>query len=224
MPRVYPFAGGSTPIGELRRFLIEKGLEKGIIRAPASWHFLWVTEFPLFTPTSKAGLSAGEGQQSEAGISSTHHPFTAPHEDDFHHFATDPLKVRAQHYDLVLNGVELGGGSRRIHDPELQRYILKDIIKVPEARLKTFEHLIDVLASGCPPHAGIALGLDRLVAILTGTGSLRDVIAFPKNKVGKDVCVGSPATVEEEQLQMLGIGVDKKRSRKMANADVDVEL
>ncbi|TGZ76261.1 hypothetical protein EX30DRAFT_345031 [Ascodesmis nigricans] len=213
MPRVYPFAGGSTPIGDLRRFLIEEGLARGVITPYQEFAFTWITDFPLFTPTTKASQAAGEGQHSESGFSATHHPFTAPMEEDFAFLDTDPLKVRAQHYDIVVNGVELGGGSRRIHDPELQRYILEDIIKVPAARMKTFEHLLHVLGSGCPPHAGIALGFDRLVALLVGSNSVRDVIAFPKNTAGKDMCVSSPSSVESEQLDVLGIQRKERKPR-----------
>lgn len=97
------------------------------------------------------------------------------------------------HYDLVLNGVELGGGSVRIHDAAFQEYIFRDILKLSAAEIEEFRHLLTALASGCPPHAGIALGFDRLVATLFGTHSIRDVIAFPKTGAGKDLMVNSPA-------------------------------
>jgi aspartyl-tRNA synthetase len=100
----------------------------------------------------------------------------------------------------VANGVELGGGSRRIHDPDLQRYILNEVIKVHPSKLRQFDHLLDVLGSGCPPHAGIALGFDRLIAVMMGTDSVRDVIAFPKNSKGVDPMVGSPSRVNDEEL------------------------
>lgn len=102
---------------------------------------------------------------------------------------------------MVVNGVELGGGSVRIHDADLQHYILKDILQLPEQRIKEFDHLLEALASGCPPHAGIALGLDRMIALLAGTNSIRDVIAFPKTASGADALVGSPSPVDKKVLK-----------------------
>ncbi|KAF8541621.1 tRNA synthetases class II-domain-containing protein [Trichophaea hybrida] len=190
------FIGGSTIMGRLRQALINKAVEAGVLAKPKTYEFVWITDFPLFTPVT----SDEPGQSGIVGFASTHHPFTAPHEDDFELLATDPLKVRAEHYDIVVNGVELGGGSRRIHDPELQRYILEDVIKVHPDKLRQFDHLIDVLGSGCPPHAGIALGFDRLIAVLMGTDNIREVIAFPKNSNGADPLVGSPSLVTDEDL------------------------
>jgi len=188
--------GGSTIMGRLRQALINKAVEAGVLVRPKTYEFVWITDFPLFTPVT----SDEPGQSGTVGFASTHHPFTAPHEEDFELLATDPLKVRAEHYDIVLNGVELGGGSRRIHDPEFQRYILEDVIKVHPDKLHQFDHLIDVLGSGCPPHAGIALGFDRLIAVMMGTDNIRDVVAFPKNSNGADPLVGSPSLATDEDL------------------------
>jgi aspartyl-tRNA synthetase len=108
----------------------------------------------------------------------------------------------ADHYDLVVNGVELGGGSRRIHDAAVQEFIFRDILKMPAERLADFSHLLDALRSGCPPHAGLALGFDRLVAVMLGKESVRDVIAFPKTgKGGDDAMVGAPSLMTEEALK-----------------------
>ena len=187
---------GSTRLGRLRAALINKAVEAGIVHVKPGFEFVWIVEFPLFSPVD----ASEPGQSGRAGLASTHHPFTAPHEDDFALLAADPRKVRAEHYDLVVNGVELGGGSRRIHDPALQRYILKEIIKVDPSKIHQFDHLIEVLGSGCPPHAGIALGFDRLIAVMMGTDSVRDVIAFPKNSNGADPMVKSPSLARDVDL------------------------
>jgi len=164
-----------------------------------------VTDFPLFSPDLHEAADPGQG--GVAGIRSTHHPFTAPQVEDLKYLANEPLKVKGQHYDLVVNGVELGGGSVRIHDADLQHHILKEILKLPDRRVKEFDHLLEALASGCPPHAGIALGLDRMIALLAGTNSIRDVIAFPKTASGADVLVASPSTVDERVLKEYHLSV-----------------
>jgi len=192
-----PFTGGSTPIGRLRLALHKAAVAQGYLAAPTGFEFLWITDFPLFSPTN----DVDPGQGGSAGISSTHHPFTAPKSiEDIDLLATDPLAVKADHYDIVVNGVELGGGSRRIHNADFQEYILRDILKMSEERLKDFRHLLDVLSAGCPPHAGIALGFDRLVAVMLGRNSVRDVIAFPKSGRGEDLLVKSPRVMTREQL------------------------
>lgn len=200
-----PFAGGSTALGRLRLALHKAALAHGLMPKPTDWDFLWVNEFPLFSPTT----SEDPGQGGAAGLSSTHHPFTAPaFVEDIDLLATDPLSVRADHYDLVLNGVELGGGSRRIHDPKLQRYILQNVLQMSDARIKDFDHLLDVLATGCPPHAGIALGFDRLIAMMMGRESIRDVIAFPKTGSGDDPLVRSPSLMTAEQLRTYHLKIE----------------
>ena len=200
-----PFSGGSTPIGNLRLALHRFAVAKSLIPAPTGWQFLWINQFPLFTPTN----DADPGQGGSAGLSATHHPFTAPASAvDIEILATEPLAVRADHYDLVLNGVELGGGSRRIHSAAFQEYILRDILRVSDERMEDFAHLIEVLRMGCPPHAGLAIGFDRLVATMLGKESIRDVIAFPKSQ-GKDLLVSSPGRITEEQLETYGLALRK---------------
>ncbi|KAE8414116.1 putative aspartyl-tRNA synthetase [Aspergillus pseudocaelatus] len=194
-----PFSGGSTPIGDLRRALHSAAVTSGFKPAPTGFDFRWIVDFPLFSPSS----DSEPGQGGAAGISSTHHPFTAPKTAaDVDLLLTDPTKVVADHYDLVVNGVELGGGSRRIHDATVQEFILRDILQMPAERLADFSHLLEALRAGCPPHAGLALGFDRLVAVMLGKESVRDVIAFPKiGKVGEDPMVKAPSVMTEEALE-----------------------
>ncbi|TKA76094.1 hypothetical protein B0A55_04426 [Friedmanniomyces simplex] len=193
-----PFAGGSTPVGNLRLALHKAAVKQGLLPAPKGFAFTWITDFPLFSPNN----DSDPGQGGSAGISSTHHPFTAPKTpEDVDLLLTDPLQAKADHYDLVLNGVELGGGSRRIHNAEMQAFILRDILKMSDVRMRDFGHLIEVFRAGCAPHAGMALGFDRLVAVMLGRESVRDVIAFPKSGSGEDLLVKSPTRVTEEQLK-----------------------
>lgn len=193
-----PHFGGSTPMGNLRLALHKTAAAWGYIPAPQGFEFLWVTDFPLFSPSS----ASEPGQGGAAGLSATHHPFTAPKTaEDVDLLLTDPRKVKAEHYDLVVNGVELGGGSRRLHNAAVQEFVLRDILKMSDERLKDFAHLIEVLRAGCPPHAGMALGFDRLIAVMLGRESVRDVIAFPKSGRGEDLLVKSPSRMTEEQLQ-----------------------
>ncbi|KAL1643118.1 aspartate--tRNA ligase msd1 [Diplodia intermedia] len=193
-----PFSGGSTPIGNLRLALNKAAVAKGLVPAPQGFEFLWITDFPLFSPSS----DTEPGQGGAAGLSATHHPFTAPKTaEDVGLLSTDPARVRAEHYDIVVNGVELGGGSRRIHDARVQEFVMRDVLKMSEERLQDFRHLLDVLRAGCPPHAGIALGFDRLIAVMLGKESVRDVIAFPKSGKGEDLLVKAPNAVTKEQLE-----------------------
>lgn len=206
-----PFHGGSTPLGNLRLALSKAAIASNLIPPPDpnATHFLWITDFPLFTPTTANDTDPGQG--GAAGLTSTHHPFTAPKTPaDIDLLLTRPLDAKAAHYDIVLNGVELGGGSRRIHSAAIQRLIFADVLRMPASRVAQFEHLLRVLGSGCPPHAGIALGWDRLCAALTGSESVRDVIAFPKSGRGEDVLVGSPNGVSEEQARMYHLRVGEK--------------
>ncbi|KAF1974394.1 aspartyl-tRNA synthetase-like protein [Bimuria novae-zelandiae CBS 107.79] len=186
-----PFTGGSTVLGNLRLALYKAAIAQGLIEAPKpnDYKFAWVTDFPLFSPTN----DAEPGQGGTSGLASTHHPFTAPKTAaDLDLLLTDPTKAIAAHYDIVVNGVELGGGSRRIHNAEVQEFIFRDVLKMAPERIEDFRHLLEALRSGCPPHAGLALGWDRLIAMLTGVESVRDVIAFPKSGSGEDVLVKSP--------------------------------
>ncbi|KUL87103.1 hypothetical protein ZTR_05568 [Talaromyces verruculosus] len=192
-----PFSGGSTPLGDLRKALHSEAVKAGVKETPKGFNFLWIVDFPLFSPIDENE----PGQGGTAGLASTHHPFTAPKSAaDVDLMVTDPAAVVADHYDLVVNGVELGGGSRRIHDARVQEIVFRDILKMPASRLTEFSHLLEALKAGCPPHAGIALGFDRLIAIMLGKESVRDVIAFPKSGKGEDVMVGSPSELSEEVL------------------------
>lgn len=192
-----PFVGeGSTTMGNLRRDLHMALVSQGIVPKPLKHEFLWITSFPLFSPAT----DSDPGQGGHAGIKSTHHPFTAPKTlEDVQRMQTDPLSCIGDHFDLVINGVEVGGGSRRIHDSRIQEMVLKDILKVPEKQAEEFRPLLEALRAGCPPHAGIALGFDRLMAIMRGVSTMRDVIAFPKSAGGEDKMVGAPAMVGEER-------------------------
>lgn len=152
---------------------------------------LWIVDFPLFLQDDVQG-----------NLVSAHHPFTQAHPEDLHLLETEPLKVRGLHYDLVINGCEVGGGSIRIHDAVLQTFILKNILQIEPESL---HHLIDALHSGCPPHGGIALGLDRLMSLLCRTSSIRDVIAFPKGIDGKDYMSGAPVPISEEEQKLYHI-------------------
>ncbi|KAI9481356.1 MAG: tRNA synthetases class II-domain-containing protein, partial [Benjaminiella poitrasii] len=188
--------GGNTTMGRVRLHLSSLMQQKGLLELDKEkFKFLWIESFPLFTP-------------DEQGIrrwQSTHHPFTAPYDEDIAMLATAPEKVRGQHYDLVLNGVEMGGGSIRIHSPVMQTYILEKVLQLEKYEYKRFDHLIDALGGGCPPHGGIALGFDRLMAILCDSASIRDVIAFPKAAGGKDFVVNSPSEVTMAQLSEYGL-------------------
>lgn len=192
-----PFSGGLTTLGNLRLALHKAAVSQGLIAKPTGFRFVWINDFPLFSPSS----DTEPGQGGTAGLSSTHHPFTAPKTaSDVELLLSAPEKVIAAHYDIVVNGVELGGGSRRIHNAEVQEFILRDVLQMKKERLEDFRHLLDVLRSGCPPHAGLALGWDRLIAVMLGKESVRDVIAFPKSGRGEDMLVKSPNPVTREQL------------------------
>ncbi|KAJ2857894.1 aspartate--tRNA ligase msd1 [Coemansia erecta] len=175
----------NTTLGRIRTLMAKMLQEKGYLDILNDIYcFLWIEDFPLFTR---------DVDDANGRLSATHHPFTAPVEKDLPLLYTNPAKVHGQHYDLVLNGVELGGGSIRVHDPDVQSYIFKDILKLPPKIESSFDHLVTALGHGCPPHGGIALGLDRLIAILTESPSLRDVIAFPKSSNGRDLFMHSPS-------------------------------
>jgi aspartyl-tRNA synthetase len=160
------------------------------------WAFCWVTEFPLF-----------QWNAEEKRWEAEHHPFTAPHPDDLARISSEPAAVRSRAYDLVLNGVELGSGSIRIHEAPLQREIFK-VLGVSDARVQErFGFLLQAFAYGAPPHGGFALGLDRLVALAAGAPSIRDVIAFPKTQKAVDPVTDAPSPVTDGQLKELGIAV-----------------
>ena len=161
------------------------------------WQFLWVVDFPLMSY-----------DEAENRYVATHHPFTAPVAEDAAYLDTDPKKVRGQHYDVVLNGMELGGGSIRIHQPALQKKVFEDVLKIPADLVESrFGYMLKAFTYGAPPHGGIAFGLDRMVALLCGTTSIRDVIAFPKTQKGQDLMAQSPTPVTAKQLKELHIAI-----------------
>ena len=159
------------------------------------YNFLWVIDFPLMTRDEDSGRYV-----------SSHHPFTSPVVEDIPLIDTDPAKVRGQHYDVVLNGVELGGGSIRIHKPELQRKVFEEALGIPPDVVQSrFGYMLEAFKYGAPPHGGIAIGFDRLVAILANVSSIREVIAFPKTQKGQCLMTESPTTVTPRQLRDLHI-------------------
>jgi len=168
-----------------------------LVVRPDDWQFLWVVDFPLMSH-----------DEAENRYVATHHPFTAPVPEDAALLDTDPKKVRGQHYDVVLNGMELGGGSIRIHNPAMQKKIFEDVLKIPADVVESrFGYMLKAFSYGAPPHGGIAFGLDRMCALLCGTTSIRDVIAFPKTQKGQDLMAQSPTPVTAKQLKELHISV-----------------
>ena len=161
-------------------------------------HFLWVVDFPLFE-------AAEDGSPVPM-----HHPFTMPHPEDMHLLETDPLSVRAQAYDLVLNGWELGSGSVRIHRPDVQQRIFSMMGIDPDQAQERFGFLLDAFRFGAPPHAGFAVGIDRFTAILAGEENIREVIAFPKTQSGVDPLTGAPSPIDPHQLKDLGLRLVEK--------------
>jgi aspartyl-tRNA synthetase len=180
-------------LGALRGRIAEA---RGLI-PEGRFDFLWVTDFPLV-----------EYNEEDKRYYALHHPFTSPKKEDLDKLESDPASVRADAYDIVLNGVEIGGGSVRIHRADLQQHVLALLgIEEQEARDK-FGFLLDALAHGAPPHAGLALGLDRLVAMICDCESIRDVIAFPKTQRAACLLTDAPSRVDMTQLRSLGIRVD----------------
>ncbi|MGN0002324.1 MAG: aspartate--tRNA ligase [Sphingobacterium composti] len=183
---------------QLSALRMELGNRMGL-RKPEEFSPLWVVDFPLL-----------EWDEETERYHAMHHPFTSPKPEDMHLLDTDPGKVRANAYDLVLNGNEIGGGSIRIHDKEMQALMFKHLGFTPEQAQEQFGFLMNAFQYGAPPHGGLAFGLDRLVAILGGQETIRDFIAFPKNNSGRDVMIDAPAPVDQAQLEELSLALALK--------------
>ncbi len=183
-------------LGRIRLECAELLKKRGRLDIPADqFNFLWVVDFPLMSFDEEQGRFVA-----------THHPFTAPVAEDLAILDSDPKAVRGQHYDLVLNGVELGGGSIRIHQRAVQQKVFEDVLKIPsDVVASRFGYMLEAFKYGAPPHGGIAFGLDRLVMILAGLQSIRDVIAFPKTQKGQCLMTSSPSPVTDKQLKDLYI-------------------
>ena len=185
-----------------RKQLCELRLEMGSqlgLRDKNTFACLWVVDFPMF-----------EWSEQENRLMAMHHPFTHPKDEDIDLLDTDPAAVRADAYDMVINGVEVGGGSIRIHDPKLQAKIFEILGFTPEKAEEQFGFLMNAFKYGAPPHGGLAYGLDRWVSLFAGLDSIRDCIAFPKNNSGRDVMLDAPAALDPSQLDELNLIVDIK--------------
>ena len=161
---------------------------------------LWVVDFPLLEKDEELGR-----------YFAMHHPFTSPKPEDIPLLDSNPGEVRANAYDMVINGVEVGGGSIRIHDRELQNKVLSVLGFSQERAQEQFGFLMDAFTFGAPPHGGVAFGLDRLVSLFAGLDSIRDCIAFPKNNSGRDVMIDAPSSVDKEQLDELRLSLMKTK-------------
>ncbi len=191
-------------LGQLR---CEVARSRGLID-PDSWEFVWVTDFPLM-----------EFDEEDGRYYAKHHPFTCPRDEDLELLETDLGKVRAKAYDIVLNGTELGGGSIRIHDQALQQKMFDMLGMSREQAQDRFGFLLDAFKYGVPPHGGLAFGLDRLVMLLTGSESIRDVIAFPKVQNSSCLMTQAPDTVDNKQLDELGIEINIKKEGQTADGE-----
>ena len=186
---------------QLSTLRLEMGERLGL-RDKNKFVCLWIVDFPLF-----------EWSDEEQRLMATHHPFTMPNPDDIPLLDEHPERVRALAYDFVCNGIEVGGGSIRIHDGQLQEQMFRILGFTPERAMAQFGFLINAFKYGAPPHAGIAFGLDRFVSIMAGLDSIRDCIAFPKNNSGRDVMLDAPSEIDAKQLQELSISIDLSQEK-----------
>jgi aspartyl-tRNA synthetase len=178
-------------------FRLELAERLGLVKSGA-WNFLWVIDFPMF-----------EYDEREKRYTAMHHPFTSPREEDLDALENDPGSVKALGYDLVLNGSEIGGGSIRIHRQDIQWRVFSVLGLTEEKARERFGFLLEALECGTPPHGGIALGYDRIIALMAGESNIREVIAFPKTASAVDLMCEAPAEVEPEQLKELGLEIRK---------------
>ncbi len=185
------FKKSVEPLGAVRS---EIG-SKCNLKNPDEFAYVWIVDFPMFE------------KKDDGSIQAEHHPFTRPHDEDLQYLHTDPMRVRAYAYDIVLNGTELGGGSIRIHDPKLQKEIF-EVFKMTEDEIELkFGHILKAFQYGCPPHGGCAMGLDRVVMLFADEPNIREVMAFPKNQSAQDLMLGAPSIMPEKEVREQNIQV-----------------